>query len=545
LPRRNPSNAGSYRHFSRRSFLKLMGAIGGSAAVWQSMNALNLTAASSREEPPELDGEANGTSVIVLGAGPAGCATAYELQNRGYDVQVLDALDRVGGHVFTVRQGDEIHELGGEQQVCEYDEDQYWNAGAWRIPQVHHGSLHYCREFNIPLERHTNVNANAWVYLEDIDGPLNGERLRIHTLQADMRGHTAELLAKAVDQDQLDVDLTDEDRDLLIEYLISEGLLSSDDLSYGPNTRRGYLELPGAGDQAGEPSEPIDLVDLLPFGAAAKSTAGSYLASVASVFQQDSMMQVQGGMDRLFTEGFASALEDVITLRAAVREIRQDDDQVRIVYEDLDSGDEQEVTADYCISTIPLSALVQVSADFSPDMREAIQGVPYFTAGKAGLQFDRRFWEEDEQIYGGITFTNIPEIDTFAYPNFGFHGEKGVVQAYYNFGSVAVEVSNLSNEERMEMALEHTSKFHPQVRDTFENGMSVAWHRMPFLLGAWPSHNQRTREQYEPRLLEPDGRIYLSGEFLSHITGWMEGAFQAAWLQLEKLHERAVQEQND
>jgi len=27
-------------------------------------------------------------------------------------------------------------------------------------------------------------------------------------------------------------------------------------------------------------------------------------------------------------------------------------------------------------------------------------------AGKIGMQFKRRFWEEDEMIYGGITYTN-------------------------------------------------------------------------------------------------------------------------------------------
>lgn len=527
---------------TRRSFLKTLGAIGGSVAVWQAMNAWDLTAQAALREPPEVDGEVNGTSVVVLGAGPAGAAIAYELMNLGYDVQVLEARDRIGGHVYTVRQGDEIHELGGEPQTCEYDEGQYWNAGAWRIPQTHHATLHYCREFNIPLERHTNVNAQAWVYLEDIDGPLNGERLRIHTLQADMRGHTAELLAKAADGGQLDTDLSEEDRDLLIEYLVAEGLLSSDDLSYGPNTRRGYMELPGAGDQPGEPSEPIDLVDLLPFGANGISSAGSYLASVASTFQQDSMFQPVGGMDQIFVEGFASEIGNAITYGAAVREIQQGDNQVTIVYEDLESGEEQEVTADYCVSTIPLSALIQIQTDFSSEMTEAIRGVPYFPSGKSGLQFSRRFWEEDDYIYGGMSFTNISEIGTFAYPNYGFQGEKGVVQAYYNFGSTAIEVSNLSNQERIEMALEQGSKFHPQMQDTFENGMSIAWHRVPFLLGAWPDHSDRTYEQYLPTLMEPDGRVYLAGEFLSHITGWMEGAFQAAWVQFEKLHQRVMEE---
>jgi monoamine oxidase len=41
--------------------------------------------------------------VIVLGAGAAGLAAARELEAAGHDVTVLEARDRIGGRVFTVR----------------------------------------------------------------------------------------------------------------------------------------------------------------------------------------------------------------------------------------------------------------------------------------------------------------------------------------------------------------------------------------------------------------------------------------------------------
>ena len=49
-------------------------------------------------------------------------------------------------------------------------------------------------------------------------------------------------------------------------------------------------------------------------------------------------------------------------------------------------------------------------------MQAAIDAVPYAPAVKIGLQFKRRFWEEDEAIYGGISFTDLP-IQQIAYPN--------------------------------------------------------------------------------------------------------------------------------
>ena len=41
-------------------------------------------------------------------------------------------------------------------------------------------------------------------------------------------------------------------------------------------------------------------------------------------------------------------------------------------------------------------------------MAAAIAAVPYAAAIKVGLQFKRRFWEEDDRIYGGISYTDLP-----------------------------------------------------------------------------------------------------------------------------------------
>jgi monoamine oxidase len=46
---------------------------------------------------------AKGTRVLVIGAGFAGLASAFELQGMGYDVEVLEARSRVGGRVLTFR----------------------------------------------------------------------------------------------------------------------------------------------------------------------------------------------------------------------------------------------------------------------------------------------------------------------------------------------------------------------------------------------------------------------------------------------------------
>ncbi|MEZ4520724.1 MAG: flavin monoamine oxidase family protein [Thermomicrobiales bacterium] len=507
---------------TRRNFLQLLGVAGGSAAVFSAMNAWDLIPAAAQETPPDLEGGGNGTRIIILGAGPAGLVSGYELSKKGYDVKILEASDRVAGHVFTVRSGTEIVEMDGTKQVAEFDEGHFFDAGAWRIPYSHRALLHYCKEFNIPLIPHKNKNQNAYTYLDS-----QGKKMRNREWLTDMQGYTSELLAKAVDQNNLDMEMSDEDAQMLLDYIVSAGFISSDDLTYSGSSRRGYAELPGGGMNPGEPSEPVPFEELLPFGSQAMQTAGYYMAVTAAFDQQETMLQPAEGMSTIYELGFHPHLWDRIDLQSEVTEIRQSEDGVRIVYTDREFGTTKEITGDYCICTIPLPVLKQIPSDFSDNLTEAIENIPYLDVGKSGLQFGRRFWEEDDWIYGGITFTDIPEIGTIAYPDYNYQSDKGVIQAYYNFGDAAARVGDMSPEERVQLALDQGGKIHPQYEDEFENGVAVAWQKMPYKQGGWATYSQDTRDQYYDRLFDPDGRIYLAGglhELSDRLAGRRDGS---------------------
>ena len=74
--------------------------------------------------------------VVVLGAGLAGLAAGYELTKAGHDVRVLEAQERPGGRVLTLRGFDGAH---------------YADAGAARIPEEHEWTLRYVKEFGLTL----------------------------------------------------------------------------------------------------------------------------------------------------------------------------------------------------------------------------------------------------------------------------------------------------------------------------------------------------------------------------------------------------------
>ena len=78
-----------------------------------------------------------GNRVVVLGAGLAGLAAAYQLMKRGYEVTVLEAQERPGGRVLTVRDG---FQRGGHAEL-----------GAIRIPESHAYTLKYVDEFGLEL----------------------------------------------------------------------------------------------------------------------------------------------------------------------------------------------------------------------------------------------------------------------------------------------------------------------------------------------------------------------------------------------------------
>ena len=520
---------------TRRGFLKMLGAVGGTGMVLGTLDAWGMGMASAQEAPPTLEGGGNGTRVIILGAGVAGMTAAHEMGKLGYETPILEARSFAGGRCQTARQGFTLTEAGGSTQVCDFDEGQYINHGPWRIPHHHRSVLHYTREFGVPLEVMINENDAAYALYRDIEGPFQGRRVRRREVKADMRGYTSELLAKAVNQNLLDLELTEGDRELLVAYLVREGYLDNEDLAYRGTGGRGYEVDPGAGLDPG-PGVPSDPHDFLPL---VRSGLGNIYRSVNSFSQPATMFEPVGGMDAI-AHAFEDAVGDRITYEAEVQEIRQTDAGVRVTYRDA-SGATTDLEGDYCICTIPLSVLSQIPADFSGDFARAIRSVPYTPTGKIGLQFASRFWETEDHIYGG--HSNTDYFGDISYPNYGWQGDKGVILGYYNFGNEAIRVSALSPEQRTEYALANGEPLHPEhYRDQFETSFSAAWHRVPYSLGGWASWSDDARESAYPLLNEPDGRVYLAGEHLSYLTGWQAGAIESAWNQLEKVHERAAQQ---
>ena len=520
----------------RRDLLALIGSIAGGSAMYHAMTSLGFASESRYEGPIRLEGDPRGASVLILGAGLAGMTAALELRKAGYKVQVLEYNARAGGRNWTLRGGDHFTELGGITQTCEFEPGLYFNPGPWRIPHHHRALLDYCKRLNVVLEPFIQLNHNAYLHASRAFG---GAPQRIRTVKADFQGQIAELLAKTTQQGRLDEVVSKEDQEILLQALRSWGALDHDyryNASLMSAEYRGYAKPPGGGLAAAPmPSDPVVPADLL------KSRLWRYLQNFANYNFQATMFQPVGGMD-MIGKAFARELAGVIRFNAKVTRIEQNEHGVTISFVDRAiPTTAQTATADWCVCTIPLSILSQLPLQVGPAMKAAIEAVPYSGAVKIGLQFKRRVWDEAEAIYGGITYTDLP-IRQIAYPNTGFNRTgRGVLLGAYLFdGANSYEFTAMPPAERIERAVEFGATIHPQYRGEFENGVAVAWHRVPFTLGCSGEWSDEARSQHYRNLCQIDGRIVLAGEHASALPAWQEGAILSSLDAVSRLHERVV-----
>jgi monoamine oxidase len=515
---------------TRKEFLS--NACKGALAAYPAMMALGLLR-SAPAHAFHYDKKGNGRQVIILGAGLAGMTAAYELAKLGYTCTILEARNRAGGRCWTVRKGATNKEIILPQQTASFDEGLYFNAGPSRIPHHHELTLHYCRELGVPVQVYNNINEATYFFSEG-KGPLSHKKVRVREIHNDIRGYMSEMLAKAIDQDKIGAELTREDAQKIIEYLRAEGGLNIDKL-YKASDRRGYTGHPGAGNKPGRIADPHKLGDIISSGL---MDPDFYNVTEYVYELQMTMLQATGGMDRI-AEALQSRINNMILFNAEVTGIHNTGEGVSITY-NHPSGTKN-IKGDFCICTIPLPVLGNTDHNFSSGTSRAIDFIPYISAGKIGLQFRRRFWEEDEQIYGGITRTNN-ELTQIFYPSNDYLSKKGILIGYYNFNDRARKTGELDYREREKLALEKGRLIHPQYDKEFEASFSVSWHKTPYSMGGWALYSAETRKTHYQALTEPDKNVYFAGEHLTYLNAWMAGAFESARKVVTDIHARVTEQ---
>ncbi len=513
---------------TRRELVTRIGQAGGFSAAFIAMQGLGLFQPASMAAPLSLPpGGGKGVKIVILGAGMAGLVAAYELGKAGYDCAILEARDRVGGRNWTIRRGAALEMNDGSSQVCGFDEGLYFNSGPARLPSHHQAILGYCRELGVPLEVEINACRGAMVWNNVAPGQ---KPILMRQAINDTRGHVSELLAKAVNQGALDQDLTPHDKERMLAFLKTYGDLTPD-LFYKGSERSGFRQTPGAGDQVGIAHDPIDLGVLLD----ADMWNGVLFEEIIDM--QATMFQPVGGMDRI-PAAFEKALGPVVRRGSEVTQIKRKAAGVEIVYRQRKTGATQSIAADYCLCTIPLPVLSAIKADFSEPFRAAMRQVAYGNAVKIAWQAPR-FWETDNQIYGGISFVKGPTSVVW-YPSAGLMSPQGIILGAYSagLGGDADGVGAHALPEQFEMTRAVIEGLHPGRGKDLKHPIGIAWSRVPYSLGI--SARWKPDQDGLYKLLgEPDGPFYLAGEHLSHVGAWQEGAILSAHRAIAAIDQRS------
>lgn len=447
--------------------------------------------------------------IIVVGAGMSGLVAASLLKAAGHDVTVLEATQRVGGRIFTMREP--------------FMDGMYLDVGAMRIPHTHPLVLEYIKKFRLKVNEFRNTTPQDLIFANGIKinrtiYQQNPDILR-YPVAPHEKGKTAEELLTMAIKPVADFINQNPAQNWNIIVREFDRYPMSFFLRYnpvGPSLSPGALEsikvLLGL-EGFPELSFPAILRELLP------------------LFSPDiHFYEVEGGNDKL-PNAFLPQLKEDLYFGYQMIKIEQDPQQVTIHARHTLSQKPLTVSGDLAILTIPFSLLSFVEIvprqSFSPNKWKAIRELHYVSSTKIGLQFKQRFWER-EGLQGGKLMTDLP-IRFAAYPShlIGSSGS-GIIMASYTWEDDTLSWDNLKEGDRIRNALDNLAVVHGnQVYEYFLTGASHSWSQYPFSGGAFSMFKPNQETELFPFIPVPEGRVHFAGDHTSLAPGWIEGAIQS------------------
>ncbi|MDV2886050.1 flavin monoamine oxidase family protein [Alkalihalophilus pseudofirmus] len=446
--------------------------------------------------------------ILILGAGMAGLVTGYLLKQAGHKVTIIEGNDRIGGRVHTIREP--------------FSEGNYFEAGAMRIPSHHALTLSWINKWSLSINPFITSTPNDLLY-------VNGQLVRRYQYEED----------PAI----LKFPLLEDEKGKTAEQLLQEAVSSFVDLYRKANEQQREL-LRRNFDQYSMTTflrnNPIGrtlsthaihkIQTLLGIeGFPSLSFLDTLLNIVNTIFMEDvSFYEIEGGNDRL-PYSFYPYLEEDIYLNYVVKKIIQHDKGVEVITEGPQSI--SSFQADYVITTIPFSVFQFIEVEPYHSIKfekwKAIRTLPYVSSVKVGLEFDKKFWEEDGML-GGKLITDLPTQFMY-YPSLGIGKPgPGVLLGSYSWGENARLWESMSDEERVEYALTFISRIHGQkAEQTFLAGTSYNWGQNRFSGGCFSLYGPYQATTYPEIITMPEQRIHFAGEHTSFMHAWIEGAVES------------------
>lgn len=426
--------------------------------------------------------------VIVAGAGIAGLTCAYKLAKQGFEVVLLEAAGRSGGHILTIhdRLADGLYADAGAEHFYRPGYDLLWQ---------------YIDEFNLPVIPYgRRKNLMRWM----------GDRF----YSPDELSTPKVLRALGFNQRE-------------IEHLGKYGWGSLPGLYYRDYFDRFADEYRPFEAKLGELDSITSREFLLQQGASAAGAgaAGGRQSALQAIWHaairrkrnmswlELKLFRIRGGNQRL-TEAFASRLGDRLRLGCPISHIEHSPQGVRVAFRE--AGKEKHEEADYLVSCLPLTSLRQVSVnpEWTPAKRYVIDKMPYDSHARVIFQSRTRFWETDRvspsmtmsEASLGMVWSMAEEVAT----------KRGIL----------VGDAPPTTPGKAEAAFRRR---YPGRSEDIEQTLIVNWTTDPWATSCIPtSLPPGVLAKYWPEVIIPHGRIHFAGVYADSYPFGMESAVRSA-----------------
>ena len=429
--------------------------------------------------PDDARGRLAGASAIVAGAGLAGLAPAWQLRTWGCAVRVLEARERVGGRVWTVRDG--------------FAEGQHAEAGADLIDEGQATIRGFAERFGLATVRILRDGFAG--YRLDDDGTralrrsARGWDEMYRRLEGDVRAFRT-----------AGCDWTSPVAAAIGARSIARWL---DDVGAGPALRSMAASLGGF-----FAADPEDLSLLV-------------LVEQLALDDPPGLYRIAAGNDTL-AAALARGLD--VALGHAVRGVRDDGARVAVSFTD-GAGRSGETIADAVVLALPAPLLREVAlAPALPERQaEAIARLRHGPATKASLQFARRFWREEgrasavgsDMPHGAVWDANEQQA-----------GTAGILTLLAG-GRAAGALWRRLAEDGLD-ALRADLAWLGAAPVAVIGGHVARWTEDPWSRGAYAAFDAGFAPALRPWLARPHGRVAFAGEHTSaRWQGYMNGALES------------------